>query len=569
MTSPTPQLQQDNTRHPDAESPEIVALRNRCRMLEIEKAAAEKKYAQLKTSPYYRLGKICAQAALSWRKALHFPFAIYPLWREYRAGKRLAKNPALLKRKLQEQADDIWQAAQSYNAQTASPAEREMRDFRWYSATNELNLLRLIPEKSPRIIPAVQNRICYVLHNSLPYNSGGYATRAAGVIAGLQAAGYDVQAITRPGYPLDDDPQLDMHDIADTEQVHGAPYTRILYPSRMEMLFMDYLPLAADALEEKFRILQPAYVLAASNYMLALPALIAARRLGIPFYYEVRGFLEVTRASREKEYRHNTQYTVRSMMEAAVANAAEHVFTLTTGMRDELVSRGVAADKISLLPNSCDPEKFMPRPRPAALAGQLGIPAQTPVIGYVGSIVDYEGLEDLVDALAILKDRGIDFRFLLVGNETPDKHGATPATQHILKNIQKHNLQNHVIMPGRVPHEQVADYYALIDIAPFPRKAWPVCEMVSPMKPLEAMAMEKAVVVSSVAALCDMVSDGQTGMVYPKGNTKALAATLETLARNADLRAQLGTAARRWVAQERTWTRIGQAADTILKPKTA
>lgn len=569
MTSGAPQPSFDNDTDIDTAKREIAALQNRCRLLEIEKNAAERQYAHLKNSAYYRLGMLCAQAALSWRKALRFPLDVYPLWKEHRAGKRLAKNPARLKKELQEQADIIWQAKQDYDAQIGSKqAEKNFQDFRWYSSTSELNLLRLIPEKSPRSIAVQERRICYLLHNSLPYHSGGYATRAAGVISGLQAAGYDVQAITRPGYPLDDAPQLDTATIAETEWHHGAPYTRILHPSRMELHLMDYTPRAADVLEQKFRALQPAYVLAASNYMLALPALIAARRLGIPFYYEVRGFLEVIRASRDKAYKQSTQYMVRSMMEAAIADTAEHVFTLTTGMRDELVSRGVNAHKISLLPNSCDPAQFAPQPRNQHLADKLGIPARTPVIGYVGSIVDYEGLEDLAEALAQLKERHIDFRFLLVGNEALTKHGTTPVTNRILETIQNHNLQNHVIMPGRVPHAEVADYYSLIDIAPFPRKPWPVCEMVSPMKPLEAMAMQKAVVVSSVAALCDMVSDGKTGMVYPKGDTQALAGVLEKLIHAAELRDTLGAAARAWVMQERTWERIGQKAQDVFAQNT-
>jgi len=108
-------------------------------------------------------------------------------------------------------------------------------------------------------------------------------------------------------------------------------------------------------------------------------------------------------------------------------------------------------------------------------------------------------------------------------------------------------------MPGRVPHEQVAAYYSLIDIAPFPRKPWPVCEMVSPMKPLEAMAMEKAVVVSDVAALAEMVDRGRYGLMFAKGDVSALADALQRLLTEADLRQRLGAEGRRNVLQNRTW----------------
>ena len=187
-------------------------------------------------------------------------------------------------------------------------------------------------------------------------------------------------------------------------------------------------------------------------------------------------------------------------------------------MRDELVRRGVDPATITLLPNSCDPERFTPRGRDAALAARLGIPASVPVIGYIGTFVQYEGLEDLVAACAMLHGRGRDFRLMLIGNENVSGTEKGPITAEIERIAAEAGLSDRLIMPGRVPHEEVAAYYSLIDIAPFPRKPQPVTEMVSPMKPLEALAMEKAVVVSSVAALTEMIADEETGLVFAKGD---------------------------------------------------
>jgi glycosyltransferase involved in cell wall biosynthesis len=136
-------------------------------------------------------------------------------------------------------------------------------------------------------------------------------------------------------------------------------------------------------------------VLAASNYVTALPALIAARRLGLPFVYEVRGLWEITRISREPEYEHTPAFAVQRLLESRVMQRADHVFTLTGPMVDELLDRGVARERIGLLPNSCNPDRFVARARDEDLATRLGLAPGVPVIGYIGTFVDYEGLEDL------------------------------------------------------------------------------------------------------------------------------------------------------------------------------
>ena len=236
-----------------------------------------------------------------------------------------------------------------------------------------------------------------------------------------------------------------------------------------------------------------------------------------------------------------------------MCKAADHVFTLTEPMREELIIRGVESAKIDLLPNSCDPVRFVPQERDHDLANRLSIAQDIPVIGYIGTFVDYEGLEDLASTCALLKQQGIEFRLLLVGNENASGQDRGPITEQIAHIANSNGFAEWLVMPGRVPHEEVESYYSLIDIAPFPRKPWPVCEMVSPMKPLEAFAMEKAVVVSSVRALQEMVKHEETGLVFEKGNVKSLADVLERLVADPALRRTLGKNARKWVLKERTW----------------
>jgi glycosyltransferase involved in cell wall biosynthesis/polysaccharide pyruvyl transferase WcaK-like protein/SAM-dependent methyltransferase len=410
----------------------------------------------------------------------------------------------------------------------------------------------------PRQITPVSGRVCYVLHNSLPYASGGYATRGHGVATGLARAGHEVIAITRPGFPIDTKRGLRPEDIPGSDEIDGIRYIRALAPIRKGNRILAYAEQAGDVLEQQLRELRPEVVVAASAYLSALPALIAARRLGLPFIYEVRGFWEITRLSRQDDEASDPKIAVERLLETAVASHADLVFTLTEAMRDELVARGIERWKIGLLPNSVDPARFTPRPRDRALAARLGIPDDVAVIGYVGTFVDYEGLDDLAAACALLKQRGAAFRLLLVGNENTSGEGGGPITDQVRAAAAAGGFADWLILPGRVPHHEVEAYYSLIDIAPFPRKPWPVCEMVSPMKPLEALAMEKAVVVSSVRALAEMIADGQTGVVFAKGDVADLASKLEGLLADASLRTALGRQGRAWVSAERTWDRVGR-----------
>ncbi len=417
--------------------------------------------------------------------------------------------------------------------------------------------LDLVPKVQRAQLEPLSGRVCYILHNSLPYSSGGYGTRSQGVAGGLAAAGREVIVLTRPGFPVDIKTDLTDDNVPDEDIIEGIRYVRTLAPRRKGMSMPQYVTRAADELERQMRTLRPEIVMAASNHITALPALIAARRLGLPFIYEVRGLWEITRLSREPEFKSTPEFAVISLLEAKVAQLADHVFTLTQPMREELESRGLDQAKIELLPNSCDPHRFVPRPRDDALAARLGVPVSVPVIGYVGTFVDYEGLEDLALACTLLKQRGETFRLMLVGNENASGTDRGPITEQILRIAETGGMTDWLIMPGRVPHDEVENYYSLIDIAPFPRKPWPVCEMVSPMKPLEALAMEKAVLVSSVRALTEMIADGQTGRVFDKGSVESLADRLQELICDPQQRLDLGRRGREWVSAERTWNQIG------------
>ena len=466
-----------------------------------------------------------------------------------RAAARVYYNAARLDR-----AETLARQLEDKLGQKIKPNDRKFIDE--VLGREQLATWATLPAQ-PRSIPTHPKRVLNFLAFSLPYTSVGYATRSHGLAIGIKNAGWDIRPYTRPGFPYDFKPELVGQELPEEDEIDGIVYRRIFDFNRKEMTEVEYMHAAIEHYERIIRQEEPEVVHAASNYVTALPALIAARRLGVPFVYEVRGFWEVTRSSRDEKFENTAKYRFMQLFEALTARHADHVITITSAMKEELMARGVPEERISIAYNSVDPQRFIPRPRNLELAAQLGIPESVPVIGYVGSFVDYEGLDDLVTACAQLKTSNLDFRLLLVGD------GAV--FEDLKRRVDESGLADKTIMTGRVPHEMVEEYYSLIDIAPFPRKPWQVCELVSPLKPYEAMALQKAVVVSSTRALTEIVTHEHNGLVFAKGDVGDLQEKLERLLRDDALRVGLGKTARQWVEQERSWDVSGaQCATSYL-----
>ncbi|WP_368999753.1 glycosyltransferase [Pseudophaeobacter sp. C1-32P7] len=458
---------------------------------------------------------------------------------------------------------DMCRRLIAHYAKQSGPSTKKALDQIRRTPVSNLTCLDSLEAPGKPVIDPVPGRLLYVLNYSLPQVSNGYATRGQGMALGMQECGIDVICLSRPGFPLDLKPTKKF---TPSDNVDGVTYLHDPEPILLGTSNMStYVSGAADVIEERIRELRPQAVMAASNFNNALPALIAARRMGIPFWYEVRGFWEITRLSKEPEIEWTFNYQLQRAFENLVACHSDRVFTLTQPMREELVERGVEEDRIALVPNSCDPSRFSARPYDTALARRLGIPEGVPVIGYIGSFAPYEGLENLARACAQLRKDGHEFRLLLVGGETGADSSKGPVTLGIERIAKEEGLTDWLIMTGRVPHEEVEAHYSLIDVAPFPRRSQPVTEMVSPLKPLEALAMEKAVAVSSLRALHEMVTHNETGLIFEKENLTSFTDVLARLLKDKDLRTRLGKAGRKWVVEERTWARTAEKVAQALE----
>jgi glycosyltransferase involved in cell wall biosynthesis len=398
-----------------------------------------------------------------------------------------------------------------------------------------------------------------VLSQSAPIQSGGYATRTHGLLVGLARKGWDIRAVTRLGFPYDRWKASDPRVVPEMDDVDGIPYHRLLeegvreYP---QYPLSSYVQRFSDRLVKHATAHQAALIHSASFFVTGLPSADAARRLGLPFIYEMRGLEDLMRVSRHPSFVGTERYHFLTMLEREVCLQAERVLVITDALRREMSARGVPDERMVVVPNGVHSDRFVPQERDRHLEGQLGVAGKT-VIGYAGGLVHYEGLEVLLDAVAVLKQRRGDFHVIVVGDGQHERSVRALAA--------KLRLDDVMTFTGRVPHKQVKRYLSLFDIAPFPRQPLPVCELISPIKPFESMAMAKAVVVSSVAALTEIVQDGKTGLVFTKGEAADLVRTLERLLDSRDLRDSLGRAAREWVIAERDWTKIVPVVDEAYR----
>ena len=384
------------------------------------------------------------------------------------------------------------------------------------------------------------DRVLHLVTNALPDVTAGYTVRTQGIAAAQRRIGLDAQVASRLGFPV----TVGHVTAARLVHVGEVPYHRILPVS--------WLPAAEDSalwfdVDETARLverLRPAVLHAHSKYRNAQVALALRDRFGLPVVYEVRGFLEETWRSRGRDP-DTDAYRLARAAETRCMSAADVMVTLSESMKAEIVARGVDADDVVIVPNAVDDTFLAAPPDASQMRLRLGIEPDEVVVGTVTTVNDYEGLDALVDAVAMLRDRGRHARLLVVG--------AGPALSALRRRAADRGLAAAAVFTGAVPFADVRQYYAAIDVFTVPRADTPVTRLVTPLKPLEAMATARPVVASDLPPLREIVEPGHTGAIARAGNPDSLAATIEPLLADVAYRARMGAAGRRWVTEHRTW----------------
>ncbi|GFE73057.1 TIGR04063 family PEP-CTERM/XrtA system glycosyltransferase [Novosphingobium sp. TCA1] len=384
-------------------------------------------------------------------------------------------------------------------------------------------------------------RILHVLDHSLPMHSG-YTFRTRAILKAQEAMGFEIRGITGIRHKAEG-PAVEQ---ADGLVFHRTEGTVSGPPGLREW---REIALFAESIERLVREWRPDVLHAHSPSLCGAAAARVARRHAIPLVYEIRAFWEDAAVGNGTGTEGSLKYRLTRALENRVIARADAVVTICEGLRTDLIARGVPAAKISQMPNGVDLDLFgAPPARDPVLARELGFERDgrpCPVIGFIGSFYDYEGLDDLIAAMPLLLERQPDARLLLVGGG--------PREQALRAQAQASPAAAAIRFIGRVPHHEVERYYALADVMAYPRKKSRLTDLVTPLKPLEAMAQGKLVAASDVGGHRELVTHGRTGVLFAPDDPAACAATLADLLEARESWESYREAGRRHVRERHDW----------------
>jgi PEP-CTERM/exosortase A-associated glycosyltransferase len=390
-------------------------------------------------------------------------------------------------------------------------------------------------------------KILHVFDHSIPLHSG-YTFRSRAILREQRALGWETAHVTgakhalelaRQGTKAPKDEEIDGLHFFRTPPPRGRLAG---WPVLEQIAVIDGL---TARLAEVIPAVAPDILHAHSPALNGIAALRAGRRFGLPVVYEVRAFWEDAAVDLGTSREGSWRYRATRAMESRVLRRANAVTCICEGLRADITARGVAVDKITVIPNAVDVEQFQTGTAPdPGLAATLGLHGNV-VLGFIGSFYAYEGLSLLLDAVPGMLARRPDIRVLLVGG------GHEEAA--LKQQAQRLGMADKIIFTGRVPHGEVQRYYDLVDVLVYPRLPMRLTELVTPLKPLEAMAQGRLVLASDVGGHRELIRDGETGFLFPAGNAAQLADAVERLLASRSRWPAVRAAARQFVEQERQW----------------
>jgi glycogen(starch) synthase len=385
-------------------------------------------------------------------------------------------------------------------------------------------------------------RILHVFDHSLPLHSG-YTFRSANILREQRNLGWQTFHLTSP---------KQVNCAIAEEDADGLHFYRTPQPtglaSRLPVLNQWALMNATERrLVELARELKPDVIHAHSPVLNAWPAIHVGEKLGIPVVYEIRAFWEDAAVDHGTQTEGGMRYRLTKAMETRAVQRANQVVTICQGLRGDLISRGIPSSKIGTVPNAVDIEHFSLSAGPdAELKSKLGL-AGCRVIGFLGSYYAYEGLDLLIAALPAILPKVPDVRLLLVGGG--------PQEANLKAQAAAMGLSDKVVFVGRVPHAEVSRYYDLVDLLAYPRHPMRLTELVTPLKPLEAMAQGHLLIASDVGGHKELIEDGQTGVLFRAGDVLDLASKVVATLNQPEKAAAMRANGRRFVENERNWAR--------------
>jgi len=386
--------------------------------------------------------------------------------------------------------------------------------------------------------------VLHVLNNSIPHVDG-YSQRSRAIVVRQKTLGMHPVVVTsaRQGSMND----IDSYDGIDyhRSRVDGAGPETGTHRSRtgdLKLMRALYRDIRRVCHSEKIRVIH-----AHSPVLCALPAWLAARRLGLPFVYEIRALWEDAAVSSGKTSHKSVRYISTRRLETFLSRRADRLVVICLGLLKEFMARKISHSRIDVVLNGVDSRRFRRVPASARINANLKLKGHT-VIGFIGSVFKFEGVSTLIDAAPFMIKAIPKLRILIVGDGEQFAELKSQTTRL--------GLDEHIIFTGRVPNTQISNYYSVMDIIVYPRLRERITEMVTPLKPLEAMAQGRPVVASDVGGLKELINDGETGVLFRAGDARDLADKCVDLLRDPGRSQDLANNARRQVQQQRDWRAV-------------
>jgi len=386
-------------------------------------------------------------------------------------------------------------------------------------------------------------RILHILDHTLPLHSG-YSFRTRSILEQQRKRGWMPVALTSSKQEANWKGPSPAQD-----EIYGIRHYRTGALNGSRIPFVGECSIMANLarrIEQVAEIEKPCLLHAHSPVLNALPALWVGRKLGIPVVYEIRAFWEDAGVDHRSYAEWSWKYRMIRSLETWTCHRASHVAVLCNGLKDDLIQRGIPAEKMTVVWNGVNPEDFRKGERDFDFARTLGIHGKK-VVGYIGSYYRYEGLDLLVHAIQKLTASRTDVAVVLAGGGEME--------QSLREQVNRLGLQDHVSFLGRIPQERIPGVYSLMDVLVYPRYSMRLTELVTPLKPLEAMAMGKPLVASDIGGHRELIRDGHTGLLFKAGDASALAQTLGRLLDDPSLQERLAESEVEWVRHNHSWER--------------
>ena len=394
-------------------------------------------------------------------------------------------------------------------------------------------------------------KILHILDHSLPLHSG-YTFRSQNIFKAQRARGWKVDVVTSPKHEADWKGEWTAEEV-----IEGVRYYRCgkvegsALPGFTELALMRRLQSRISEVVERER---PDIIHAHSPVLNVFPALKVGRRLGIPVVYEIRAFWEDAAVDHGTCREGSPRYRLTKALETRACRQVDHVFVLCNGLKNDLISRGIPAEKLTPVFNGVNPDDFKPCPPCEEYRTNWGLKGKR-VLGFIGSFYRYEGLDLLIRAFATIHKANPDTVLLLVGGGEMEGE--------LKKLACSLGMQDAVVMSGRIPHNRVPGVYSLVDILVYPRYSMRLTELVTPLKPLEAMAMGKVLVASDVGGHKELIQGWKDGRSFKAGHKGALKTSLLAVLPDEEVRVRIQHDAQKWVSKKHSWERTTEIYENI------